>query len=82
MSSKVHILHSVVETAEKRLEGKSYPQEGPITFEGFESYFFTTASTTVIGTLHPSSSSLTSLEEARAGRTWEECVGGCYYMSA
>jgi hypothetical protein len=60
-----------------------------MSFETFESYFFTSASTTVIGIIHPSSSSPSSamtppssLEQARAGRIWEECVGGCYYMYA
>lgn len=63
-------------------EGKSYPQEGPIDYDAFASYFFTTASTTVIGILHAEqlSSPPASLEEARGDRSWEEAVGGCFYM--
>ena len=67
------------------IDGKTYPQEGPMTFEGFETYFFTSASTTVIGVIHTTQSSESTtlpsnLEEARGDRTWEECLGGCFYM--
>jgi len=51
-------------------------------YDAFFAYFFATASTTVIGVLHSDtlSNPPSSLEEARAGRDWEECVGGCFYM--
>ena len=64
------------------LEGTTYPQEGPMDYDAFFAYFFATASTTVIGVLHSDtlSNPPSSLEEARAGRDWEECVGGCFYM--
>jgi hypothetical protein len=69
-------------SAEDGAEGKTYPQEGPMTFEQFDSYFFQTASSTIIGILHDHELKQipTSLEEARGERTWEECVGGCNYM--
>lgn len=47
----------------------------------FVNYFF--ASTTIIGILVPSNSDIASLDtidKARAGRSWEECAGGCYYV--
>lgn len=52
-----------------------------MTKEEFTNYFF--ASTTIVGILSPASvdvASLTTVEAARAGRSWEECVGGCFYM--
>lgn len=63
--------------------GCTYPQEGPITYEEFISYFF--AATTIVGVIRPVGTNGKvdmpgDLESARAGRTWEECIGGCYYM--
>ena len=50
--------------------------------EGFETYFFKSASATIIGILHDIEPHGTgsSLEDARAGRSWEDCVGGCFYV--
>jgi hypothetical protein len=50
--------------------------------DGFAAYWFVTASTTVIGVLHGEqlATAPKSLDEARGGRTWEECVGGVFYM--
>jgi hypothetical protein len=64
------------------IEGKTYPQEGPMDLEAFRTYFFTSASTTIIGILHANDigAAPATLEEARSGRDWEECVGGCFYM--
>ncbi len=63
-------------------DGKTYPQEGPLDLEGFKNYFFVTASTTIIGVLHSEQLNTPpeSLEEARRGRSWEEAVGGFFYM--
>ncbi|WWD17202.1 hypothetical protein CI109_101640 [Kwoniella shandongensis] len=59
--------------------GRTYPQEGPLTYEAFVSYFF--GSTTIVGIVQPSDHEIKEdLEGARAGRKWEECVGGCYYI--
>lgn len=63
--------------------GCTYPQEGPVTYEEFLSYFF--AATTIIGIIQPVGTNGKidipgDLETARAERTWEECIGGCYYM--
>ncbi|KGB74442.1 hypothetical protein I307_05402 [Cryptococcus deuterogattii 99/473] len=63
--------------------GCTYPQEGPITYEEFISYFF--AATTIVGVIRPVGTNGKvdmpgDLESARAGRTWEECIGGCYYI--
>jgi RimJ/RimL family protein N-acetyltransferase len=55
-----------------------------IDYDAFFTYFFATASSTIIGIVHPASSEITSapatIEEARGGRSWQECVGGCYYI--
>lgn len=62
-------------------EGKTYPQEDQMTREQFVAYFFN--STTIVAIVSPSSvdvASLKTLEDARAGRPWEEVVGGVYYM--
>jgi hypothetical protein len=68
------------QSADLMAEGKTYPQEGPVTFEAFETYFFKSASTTVVGITHNSSALPPTLEAARSGNSWEDCVGGCYYM--
>ncbi|TYJ55979.1 hypothetical protein B9479_003364 [Cryptococcus floricola] len=64
-------------------EGITYPQEGPLTYEQFVAYFF--AATTIVGVIQPVDSegraeTSGGLEGARAGRTWEEAAGGCYYI--
>ncbi|KAL1411433.1 hypothetical protein Q8F55_002389 [Vanrija albida] len=62
-------------------EGKSYPQEDQMTRDQFVAYFFN--STTIVAIVSPASvdvGSLKMLEDARAGRSWEECTGGVYYI--
>ena len=65
-----------------RADGKTYPQEGVYSRADFETYFFTTASATIIGILHAEvlTTPPSSLQEAAAGRDWAACVGGCFYM--
>ncbi|KAJ9100557.1 hypothetical protein QFC21_003600 [Naganishia friedmannii] len=67
--------------------GRTYPQRGPMTLEEFTGYFF--GATTIIGIIGTSASTATTdgelvegvtLEQARAGREWKDCVGGCYYV--
>lgn len=70
-----------IQLADTLSEGKTYPQQGPLTREEFANYFF--GSVTIIGVLHDSTPDVTSvstLEEAIAGRTLEEAIAGCYYM--
>lgn len=60
-------------------EGKTYPQEGPLTLEEFTNYFFGAA--TIVAIFTPTGAAApATVEEARAGRSWEEAVGGCYYI--
>lgn len=49
-------------------------------YEGYKAYFF--SSCTIIGVLHskPLETTPGTLEEALAGRSLEEAIGGCYYM--
>ncbi|WVO16187.1 hypothetical protein L204_103858 [Cryptococcus depauperatus] len=63
--------------------GCTYPQEGPMTYEAFLAYLF--AATTIVGIITKVGSqgeidTSGDLEGAKAGRSWEECVGGCYYI--
>ena len=59
------------------VDGKTYPQEGPLDYDAFAGYFFGAA--TIIGIVTEGEGKKT-LEEAIEGRKLEECVGGCYYM--
>ncbi|KAJ9093562.1 hypothetical protein QFC19_008289 [Naganishia cerealis] len=68
--------------------GRTYPQRGPVDLDGFTSYFF--AATTIIGIVSAGAEAAVadgtpvdgvSLEEARAGREWKDCLGGTYYVS-
>lgn len=62
-------------------EGKSYPQEGPLTRDEFANYFFN--SVTIVGILHDKevdASSFARLQDAMGARSIEEAVAGCYYM--
>jgi len=50
-----------------------------MTRDEFVNYFF--ASTTIIGILsRQGTEAAPSIDAARAGRSWEEAVGGCYYI--
>ncbi|WWC70091.1 uncharacterized protein I206_104038 [Kwoniella pini CBS 10737] len=64
----------------KELEGgKSYPQEGPLTYEEFVSYFF--GSTTIIGIVqHNSEEIKKTLKDALINKNLENSLGGCYYI--
>ena len=64
---------------DRRVDGKTYPQEGPLDYEAFAGYFFGAA--TIVGIVSEGEGKKT-LEEAIEGRELEECVGGCYYMYA
>lgn len=61
-------------------EGKTYPQEGPLTVDEFKNYFF--GASTIIGVLSPAGTDPApqTLEAAQAGREWKDCFGGCYYI--
>ena len=68
------------------LGGRTYPQEGPLTLDAFTAYFF--GATALIGVVSEGKvEGVTDgekvevgLEEACAGRKWEACVGGTYYV--
>lgn len=73
-------------------DGMTYPQEGPIERQSFESYFFAgdvfVAISAPGGTL-PDATAIDAdnvheigvgIEEARNGRDWKECVAGFYYV--
>lgn len=84
------LLEILYEEFEKELEiGRTYPQESPIGLEGFQNYFF--QGDVFVGTIciAPETAQTTSskvvmvpdgIEEARAGRDWEDCVAGSYYV--
>ncbi|ORX35795.1 hypothetical protein BD324DRAFT_661160 [Kockovaella imperatae] len=77
------MMQYMYEVFAKELEdGLTYPQEGPFDFEAFKTYFFKTASTTVIAVLQEASMKEppSSLMEAQAERSWRECLGGFYYI--
>ncbi|GHJ87171.1 hypothetical protein NliqN6_3573 [Naganishia liquefaciens] len=77
-------LHGVFN--EELASGRTYPQEGPLTLEAFTAYFF--GATALIGVVSEAKVEPggegerveVGLEEACAGRKWEECVGGTYYV--
>jgi len=82
----LQVLH---EEFEKELEiGRTYPQEGPIGYEGFREYFF--QGDVFIGiiiapeTIDYSSNGKiivpNGVEAARDGREWKDCVAGSYYV--
>ena len=67
--------------------GMTYPQEDEIGQDKFEDYFFSAdvfvgivgslPRTTISGSEQPS----LEIEEERAGRTWNDCIAGYYYVS-
>jgi len=66
-------------------DGLTYPQEGEMGQDTFEAYFF--AADVFVGVVGASEStdrtegaSQLSIQEAQAGRTWEECIAGYYYI--
>jgi hypothetical protein len=62
------------------VEGRTYPQEGPMGYEAYKAYFF--SSTTIIGVVHPAPLDKLpqNIEEAMSGRSTEQAIGGCNYM--
>ncbi|KAJ3763559.1 hypothetical protein EV360DRAFT_33328 [Lentinula raphanica] len=79
--------------AEEVADGRTYPQEGFFDLQAFENYFL--AEDLLVGILTSDSllqrdfrgstpsnvmETTVSIDEARNGRTWEECVIGCYYV--
>lgn len=67
-------------------DGRTYPQEEDMNGEAFEKYFF--AADVFLGIISSSHSEETksrgeaTLKDICAGRTWEECVAGFYYVNA
>ncbi|KAF8653337.1 hypothetical protein AX16_004037 [Volvariella volvacea WC 439] len=66
-------------------EGLTYPQEGEITRDSFEGYFF--AADVLVAIIGGTGRSVgekveidLELDDARAGRTWNECIAGFYYV--
>ena len=81
----VEYLHSVFS---KVLEdGLTYPQEGHMDLSSFRDYYF--AADVIVAITGPSPSAAeqegmevdSDLDGVRCGRSWEECVGGFYYVS-
>lgn len=67
----------------------TYPQEGPIDQVAFESYFFAAdVFVAILGAQSEESQteargpveSPLEIQDAAAGRSWEECVMGMYYV--
>jgi len=61
--------------------GVTYPQEYPMTRQGFHAYFL--GNDCFVGILHAPDKvpvAGVSLEEARKGNDWEHAVGGVYYV--
>jgi hypothetical protein len=81
----VEYLHSVFSDVVE--EGMTYPQEGDMNRSTFEGYFF--AADVIVAITGPSTLDAiqegtevdTELDAVRGGRSWEECVGGFYYVS-
>ncbi|WVW84020.1 hypothetical protein I302_106048 [Kwoniella bestiolae CBS 10118] len=59
--------------------GRTYPQEGPLSLEGFTSYFF--GSTTIVGVVQSAEEEVKkTIGEALAGKKLEDALAGCYYI--
>ena len=73
--------------AKEVADGMTYPQEEDMGQEKFESYFFSAdvfvgivgslPRTIISGSEQPN----LEIEEERAGRTWDDCIAGYYYVS-
>jgi len=63
--------------------GTTYPQEGPITREAFESYFFAGDVFVALSLLDGDAlKGITPpITEVKGDRNWEECILGFYYVS-
>jgi hypothetical protein len=68
-------------------EGLTYPQRGPTTLESFSAYFYG-GGTVIVGLVSGTDETeeegeieAIPLEEVRAGRDWDRCLGGFFYVS-
>ena len=68
-------------------DGMTYPQEEDMGQDKFEDYFFSAdVFVGILGSLprtiaSGSEQSNLDIEEERAGRTWDDCIAGYYYVS-
>lgn len=65
-------------------DGMTYPQEGEITQTAFETYFFSAdVFVGIFGDTTLSDEELPnhSIEAQKGKRSWEDCIGGFYYVS-
>ena len=80
--------HLTMVFAEEVDRGLTYPQEGEMDQSTFENYFF--AADVFVGIVGASSSRTDGTEAeialdidtARAGRSWDECIAGFYYVGS
>jgi len=65
-------------------DGMTYPQEKDMGQDNFEAYFFSAdVFVGIIGTLpriDSEQSNNLEIEEEKAGRTWNDCIAGYYYV--
>jgi hypothetical protein len=62
--------------------GNTYPQEGPLDRDAFLAYYFAADVFIGIAVSSETGDSPDSIDAARNGREWKDCVVGCYYVSA
>jgi len=82
----IEYLHTVF--AREIEDGMTYPQEGEMLQATFDAYFF--AADVFIGVvgvttrtgITDAGEQTSTLEDERAGRTWEDAVAGYYYVRA
>ena len=79
--------HLAAVFAEEVDSGLTYPQEGEMDQTGFENYFF--AADVFVGIVGASPRADNAdaeieldIDTARAGRSWDECVAGFYYVGS
>lgn len=68
-------------------DGTTYPQEEAVTLESFTAYYYG-GGTVIVGLISGADEteqegeveSGITLEEVRAGRDWDTCLGGYYYV--
>ena len=64
-------------------DGRTYPQEGDMNGEAFEKYFFAAdVFLGIISSSHSEETNHSTLKDICAGRSWEECAAGFYYVNA
>jgi hypothetical protein len=73
--------------AKEVADGLTYPQEEDMGQDKFEAYFFSAdVFVGIVGSLprtinSGSEQSNLDIDEDRAGRTWDDCIAGYYYVS-